>query len=82
MTERRPPHGAPLYWVRQDASLGPAEDLDHGLTLLRAVQSGAAPAPLVRIYRRAPTVAFGDRKCGVSGKSVALGGGSIIKRQK
>ncbi|QCU78191.1 lipoate--protein ligase family protein [Citricoccus sp. SGAir0253] len=67
MTERRPPHGEPLHWVHQDASLGAAEDLDHGLTLLRGVQSGAAPAPLVRLYRPAPTVAFGQRDARLPG---------------
>jgi octanoyl-[GcvH]:protein N-octanoyltransferase len=51
----------PLHWIRQDASLGPVTDLDYGVTLLRAAQSGLLAAPLVRVYRPAPTVAFGQR---------------------
>lgn len=53
--------GPPLHWVRQDATLGAVEDLDYGITLLRAAQAGELAAPLVRLYRPAPTVAFGQR---------------------
>ena len=56
-----------LDWVRQDTSLGPGEDLDYGITLLRAVQSGALPVPLVRVYRPRPTVAFGQRDARLPG---------------
>ncbi|MEU3845756.1 lipoate--protein ligase family protein [Micrococcus terreus] len=51
----------PLTWCVQDRSLGPAEDLEYSVTLLRAVQSGRLPGPLVRVYRPEPTVAFGQR---------------------
>ncbi|GAA1120162.1 hypothetical protein GCM10009670_07450 [Citricoccus alkalitolerans] len=57
-------HAAPpvvLQWTRQGPSLGPSEDLDYGITLLRAAQSGVASSPMVRVYRPAPTVAFGQR---------------------
>lgn len=50
-----------LTWCVQDRSLGPAEDLDYAVTLLRAVQEGALPGPLVRVYRPEPTVSFGQR---------------------
>ena len=38
-----------LTWCVQDRSLGPAEDLDYAVTLLRAVQEGTLPGPLVRV---------------------------------
>ncbi|WMY77233.1 lipoyl protein ligase domain-containing protein [Citricoccus sp. I39-566] len=50
-----------MDWVGQHESLGAAADLDYGITLLRAVQSGVLTRPLVRIYRPRPTVAFGQR---------------------
>jgi lipoate-protein ligase A len=53
--------GALLHWVRQDTTLGVDADLDYGITLLRAAQAGALTAPLVRLYRPVPTVAFGQR---------------------
>lgn len=51
---------ATLQLVRQNRSLGAAEDLDYGITLLSAARSGALP-PTLRIYRPQPTVAFGQR---------------------
>lgn len=53
--------GLSLDWARQEDSLGAAEDLDYGVTLLRAAQSGRLTEPLVRLYRPGPTVAFGQR---------------------
>lgn len=50
-----------LDWVRQEATLGAAEDLDYGITLLQAARDGVLTAPLVRLYRPVPTVAFGQR---------------------
>lgn len=50
-----------LTWCVQDRSLGPAEDLDYAVRLLRAVQDGTLPGPLVRVYRPEPTVSFGQR---------------------
>jgi octanoyl-[GcvH]:protein N-octanoyltransferase len=62
-----PPAEGPLRWVWQDATLGAAEDLDYGITLLRAAQAGVLPAPLVRLYRPEPTVAFGQRDARLPG---------------
>lgn len=56
-----------LDWVSQDASLGAAADLEYGITLLRAAQSGVLVAPLVRLYRPRPTVAFGQRDVRLDG---------------
>lgn len=50
-----------LDWVHQEATLGAAEDLDYGITLLQATRDGVLTAPLVRLYRPVPTVAFGQR---------------------
>jgi lipoate-protein ligase A len=60
------PHPS-LDWVWQESSLGAAEDLDYGVTLLRAAQSGRLTAPLVRLYRPGPTVAFGQRDARLPG---------------
>ena len=49
-----------LSWVRQDTSFGAAEDLDYGLRMLHAAKTGRLGAT-VRIYRPAPSVAFGQR---------------------
>ncbi|EMY35299.1 hypothetical protein D477_005406 [Arthrobacter crystallopoietes BAB-32] len=49
-----------LGWVRQRESLGAAEDLDYGLRMLQAAKQGRLE-PTVRLYRPAPTVAFGQR---------------------
>lgn len=65
MSERWPE--VALDWVRQEASLGAAADLEYGITLLRAAQSGVLQAPLVRIYRPQPTVAFGQRDARLEG---------------
>lgn len=65
MPERSPETG--LDWVRQDASLGAAADLEYGITLLRAAQSGVLSTPLVRVYRPRPTVAFGQRDVRLDG---------------
>lgn len=62
-----PAPGALLDWVRQGTTLGPEADLDFGITLLRAAQAGELTAPLVRLYRPAPTVAFGQRDARLPG---------------
>lgn len=49
-----------LTVYRQERSLGAAEDLDFALGLLQQVKTGAL-GPLLRLYRPAPTVAFGQR---------------------
>jgi octanoyl-[GcvH]:protein N-octanoyltransferase len=56
-----------LDWVWQERSLGAADDLDYGVTLLRAAQSGRLTDPLVRLYRPWPTVAFGQRDARLPG---------------
>jgi octanoyl-[GcvH]:protein N-octanoyltransferase len=55
------PTDRPVHWLRQETSLGAVTDLDYGITLLRAAQAGTLTAPLVRVYRPVPTVAFGQR---------------------
>lgn len=56
-----------LDWVRQERSLGAAEDLDYAVTLLRAAQAGRLTDPVVRLYRPEPTVAFGQRDARLPG---------------
>ncbi|MBT2512676.1 lipoate--protein ligase family protein [Arthrobacter sp. ISL-30] len=52
---------APTLTVfRQQESLGAAEDLEFGLTLLQEARSGRL-GPTLRLYRPRPTVAFGQR---------------------
>ena len=50
----------PLTVVRQDVSLGAGRDLEFGLELLARARSGGL-GPTLRLYRPAPTVAFGQR---------------------
>lgn len=49
-----------LTLLREHASADPAADLERGVGLLRDVAAGRRP-PLLRIYRPAPTLAFGQR---------------------
>lgn len=49
-----------LTVVRQDRTLGAARDLEFGLELLARARTGAV-GPMLRLYRPAPTVAFGQR---------------------
>lgn len=60
-----------LTWVEQDESLGVEEDLAYSTTLLRAVQHGRIPGPIVRIYRPQPTVSFGQQDVRLEGYEVA-----------
>lgn len=59
-----------LTVFRQEHSLGAAEDLDFALELLRRVKTGAE-GPLLRLYRPAPTVAFGQRDTHLPGFAAA-----------
>ncbi|MCX6500652.1 MAG: lipoate--protein ligase family protein [Arthrobacter sp.] len=66
------PAAAPrtLTVYRQEHSLGAAEDLDFALGLLQRVKTGAV-GPLLRLYRPAPTVAFGQRDTHLPGFDAA-----------
>ena len=59
-----------LAVVRQDVSLGAARDLDFGLELLARAKNGAI-GPTLRLYRPAPTVAFGQRDTRLQGFAAA-----------
>jgi octanoyl-[GcvH]:protein N-octanoyltransferase len=59
-----------LTVFRQAESLGAAADLDFALELLRKVKTGDA-GPLLRLYRPAPTVAFGQRDTHLPGFAAA-----------
>ncbi|MCU1547145.1 MAG: lipoate--protein ligase [Arthrobacter sp.] len=59
-----------LTVVRQEKSLGAAADLDLALELLRKVQAGEV-GPMLRLYRPAPTVAFGQRDMRLPGFEAA-----------
>ena len=59
-----------LAVYRQERSLGAAADLDFALELLRRVKTGTA-GPLLRLYRPAPTVAFGQRDTHLPGFDAA-----------
>jgi octanoyl-[GcvH]:protein N-octanoyltransferase len=59
-----------LTVVRQDRTLGAARDLDFGLDLLARVKTGAL-GPTLRLYRPAPTVAFGQRDTRLPGFEAA-----------
>jgi octanoyl-[GcvH]:protein N-octanoyltransferase len=59
-----------LTIVRQQESLGAAADLDFALDLLRKVKAGQA-GPTLRLYRPAPTVAFGQRDTHLPGFEAA-----------
>ena len=59
-----------LTVVRQEASLGAARDLEFGLELLAKARTGDI-GPLLRLYRPAPTVAFGQRDTRLPGFEAA-----------
>lgn len=75
-----------LTWCVQDRSLGPADDLEYAVTLLRALQDGTLPGPLVRVYRPEPTVSFGQRDVRLPGYGRArqvsrdLGFAPVVRR--
>ncbi|WP_104044578.1 lipoate--protein ligase family protein [Arthrobacter sp. ZGTC412] len=59
-----------LTVVRQEASLGAARDLEFGLELLAKARTGGI-GPTLRLYRPAPTVAFGQRDTRLPGFEAA-----------
>jgi len=59
-----------LTVFRQERSLGAAADLDLALELLQRVKTGAL-GPMLRLYRPAPTVAFGQRDTHLPGFDAA-----------
>lgn len=59
-----------LTVVRQEQSLGAAADLDFALELLQRVKTGGV-GPALRLYRPAPTVAFGQRDTHLPGFDAA-----------
>ena len=59
-----------LTVVRQEASLGAGRDLEFGLELLARAKSGEI-GPTLRLYRPAPTVAFGQRDTRLPGFEAA-----------
>jgi lipoate-protein ligase A len=59
-----------LTVVRQEASLGAGRDLEFGLELLARAKSGGI-GPTLRLYRPAPTVAFGQRDTRLPGFEAA-----------
>ena len=59
-----------LTVFRQQHSLGAAADLDFALELLQQVKTGAL-GPMLRLYRPAPTVAFGQRDTHLPGYEAA-----------
>lgn len=59
-----------LTVYRQEHSLGAADDLDFALKLLQQVKTGAL-GPILRLYRPAPTVAFGQRDTHLPGFEAA-----------
>lgn len=60
----------PLAVVRQDRTLGAAEDLNFALAMLAAVRTGAL-GPTLRLYRPQPTVALGQRDARLPGFDAA-----------
>lgn len=66
--EQAAPRTLTVY--RQKDSLGAAVDLDFALALLQRVKTGAL-GPLLRLYRPAPTVAFGQRDTHLPGFDAA-----------
>ena len=64
------PDSGTLTVVRQDVSLGAARDLEFGLELLARVRNGSM-GPTLRLYRPAPTVAFGQRDTRLPGFDAA-----------
>ena len=59
-----------LTLVRQDQSLGAVRDLDFGIELLGKARAGDI-GPTLRLYRPAPTVAFGQRDTRLPGFGAA-----------
>ncbi|MHC6592573.1 lipoate--protein ligase family protein [Arthrobacter sp. C152] len=59
-----------LTVVRQDVSLGAGRDLEFGLELLARAKNGEI-GPTLRLYRPAPTVAFGQRDTRLPGFEAA-----------
>ncbi len=59
-----------LTVLRQEHSLGAAGDLDFAIELLQKVKTGLA-GPTLRLYRPAPTVAFGQRDAKLPGFAAA-----------
>ncbi|MFD0047444.1 biotin/lipoate A/B protein ligase family protein [Pseudarthrobacter scleromae] len=59
-----------LTVVRQEKTLGAARDLEFGLELLARIRSGDI-GPTLRLYRPAPTVAFGQRDTRLPGFDAA-----------
>lgn len=59
-----------LAVVRQEASLGAGRDLEFGLELLGKAKAGSI-GPTLRLYRPAPTVAFGQRDTKLPGFDAA-----------
>ena len=59
-----------LTVVRQDHTLGAARDLEFGLELLTLAKTGGI-GPTLRLYRPAPTVAFGQRDTRLPGFEAA-----------
>jgi octanoyl-[GcvH]:protein N-octanoyltransferase len=59
-----------LTVVRQHDSLGAARDLDFGIELLGLAKTGQV-GPTLRLYRPAPTVAFGQRDAHLPGFETA-----------
>ncbi|WP_458111073.1 lipoate--protein ligase family protein [Arthrobacter sp. R1-13] len=67
MTDGPPPT---LTVFRQEESLGAARDLEFGIELLGKVKTGEV-GPSLRLYRPAPTVAFGQRDANLPGFEAA-----------
>ncbi|WP_309105311.1 lipoate--protein ligase family protein [Arthrobacter sp.] len=59
-----------LTVFRQEESLGAARDLEFGIELLGKVKTGEI-GPSLRLYRPAPTVAFGQRDANLPGFGAA-----------
>ena len=64
------PGSRTLTVVRQETSLGAGRDLEFGLELLARAKSGGI-GPTLRLYRPAPTVAFGQRDSRLPGFEAA-----------
>ena len=64
--EQSPQTAGGLEWVQQPESFGAEADLMYGLELLAAAKQGRL-GPTMRVYRPAPTVAFGQRDAHLPG---------------
>jgi octanoyl-[GcvH]:protein N-octanoyltransferase len=64
------PSPTTLTVFRQEESLGAARDLEFGIELLGKVKTGEI-GPCLRLYRPAPTVAFGQRDANLPGFEAA-----------